>query len=122
MSGLQDAAIQVAETIQTASIKKKPSLEHDRAPSTAADTKKPVRLDHSPQDDNLSAVDEDEIPISILKPEPRRPQMPPLPDLRFEQSYLASIKDATNWHAVTYITVRDQVSIHTAFGNPTVAY
>lgn len=36
--------------------------------------------------------------------------MPPLPDLRFEQSYLASIKDAKDWRFVTYITVRDQVS------------
>lgn len=111
MSGLQDAAIQVAETLQTAHIKKNPSLEHDRAPSTAADKKEPVQLDHDPIDDVISNVDEDEIPISILKPEPRKPQMPPLPDLRFEQSYLASIKDANNWHAVTYITIRDQVGI-----------
>lgn len=109
MSHLQDVAIQAAETLQTAHIIGKPSLEHDRAPSTAADAKKPVRLDHSPDADNVSAVDEDEIPVSIVKPEPRRPQMPPLPDLRFEQSYLASIKDAPSWHAIAYITVRDQV-------------
>ena len=108
MSHLQDIAIQAAETIQTAHINKNPSLD-DRAPSTAADTKQAVHLDHSPVADNVSAVDEDEIPVSILKPEPRRLQMPPLPDLRFEQSYLASIKDTTNWYGVTYITVRDQV-------------
>ena len=111
MSGLQDAAIQVAETLQTAHINKRPSPEHDRAPSTAADSKQPVHLDHSATGDVDSDVEEDEIHTSILKPEPRRPQMPPLPDLRFEQSYLASIKDATTWHAVTYITVRDQVHI-----------
>lgn len=35
--------------------------------------------------------------------------MPPLPDLRFEQSYLASIKDAKDWKVVSYITIRDQV-------------
>lgn len=109
MSHAQDIAIQAAETLQTAHIKKKPSPEHDRAPSTAADVKEPVQLDHSAAADNVSAVDEDEIPVSILKPEPRRPQMPPLPDLRFEQSYLASIKNATTWHAITYITARDQV-------------
>lgn len=109
MSHLQSAAIQAAETLQTAHINRVPNLEHDRAPSTAADTKEPVRLDHSVPDDNASAVDEDEVPVSILSPEPRRPQMPPLPDLRFEQSYLASIKDAKGWQGVGYITLRDQV-------------
>lgn len=111
MSGLQDAAIQAAETIQTAHIKHHPSVEHDIAPSTAADKKEAVHLDQSPDLDAVSDVDEDEVPISILKPLPRRPQMPPLPDMRFEQSYLASIKDAKNWQVITYITVRDQVSI-----------
>lgn len=109
MSHMQDIAIQAAETLQTAHVRKHPNLEHDRAPSTAADSKEPVRLDQAPPDDDASAVDEDEIPVSILKQEPRRPQMPPLPDLRFEQSYLASIKDAGTWYAVTYITMRDQV-------------
>jgi hypothetical protein len=33
----------------------------------------------------------------------------PLPDLRFEQSYLKSIENATTWQAVAYITVKDQV-------------
>jgi hypothetical protein len=49
------------------------------------------------------------VPISLLRPAPRRPQMPPLPDLRFEQSYLSSIRDAKDWKVVTYITLRDQV-------------
>lgn len=35
--------------------------------------------------------------------------MPPLPDLRFEQSYLKSIEKAEGWGQVAYITVRDQV-------------
>ncbi|KAF2485601.1 hypothetical protein BDY17DRAFT_308955 [Neohortaea acidophila] len=111
MPGLQDAAIQLAETIQTAHINKKPSPEHDFAPSTAADSKEQVRLDHSADTDDVSSdIDDDEIPISLLKAEPRKTQMPPLPDLRFEQSYLASIKEAQGWQGVTYITVRDQVS------------
>ncbi len=109
MSHLQDAAIQAAETIQTAHIKHHPSVEQDRAPSTAADTKETVVLDRSPDADGLSDIDEDEIPVSLLRSPRRRPAMPPLPDLRFEQSYLASIKDTKGWQGVTYITMRDQV-------------
>lgn len=109
MSGAQDAAIQAAETIQSAHIIDSPSIEHDINPSTAASEKEPVRLDRSPSVDVLSDVDEDEVPLSVLRPAPRKPQMPPLPDLRFEQSYLASISTARDWKAVTYITIRDQV-------------
>lgn len=114
MPGLQDAAIQVAETIQTAHINKHPSVEQDVNPPTAASHRQPVRFDRSPTADVLSDADdveEDEIPVSLLKPAPRRPQLPPLPDLRFEQSYLASIKEAKNWQVVTYITARDQVRV-----------
>jgi hypothetical protein len=109
MPTVQDAAIQMAETIQTAHINESPSVEHDMNPSTAASEKEPVRMDRSPSEDVLSDIDEDEVPLSILRPAPRKPQMPPLPDLRFEQSYLASIKDAKDWKVVTYITMRDQV-------------
>ncbi|KAK3725496.1 hypothetical protein LTR37_000466 [Vermiconidia calcicola] len=109
MSGFQDIAIQAAETLQTAHINKSPSIEHDVAPGTAADKKETVQLDDDPDVDAASDVEEDEIPASILRPTPRRPQMPPLPDLRFEQSYLASIKDTQSWQGVAYITIRDQV-------------
>ncbi|KAK5166715.1 uncharacterized protein LTR77_008259 [Saxophila tyrrhenica] len=111
MSHLQDAAIQAAETLQTAHIKHDPSIEQDRAPSTAADTKETVQLEPSADEDidAISDVEEDEIPASVLRPPPRRPALPPLPDLRFEQSYLASIKDTKGWQGVTYITIRDQV-------------
>jgi hypothetical protein len=109
MPTVQDAAIQMAETIQTAHINESPSVEHDMNPSTAASEKEPVRMERSPSEDVLSDIDEDEVPLSILRPAPRKPQMPPLPDLRFEQSYLASIKDAKDWKVVTYITMRDQV-------------
>ena len=110
MPGLQDAAIQAAETIQTAHINKHPDRQ-DMAPSTAADSKQRVEIDETIDLDDVSDADEDEIPVSILRPTPRRPQMPPLPDLRFEQSYLASIKDAKGWQGVTFITLRDQVCI-----------
>lgn len=107
---MQDAAIQLAETIQTASIKRHPSPHHDLNPSTAASQKQPVEFTHSSADSDLASdVDEDEIPLSVLRPTPRKPNLPPLPDLRFEQSYLASIKDAKDWRMVTYITMRDQV-------------
>jgi hypothetical protein len=56
-----------------------------------------------------SDVDEDEIPISVLNPVPRKQTMPPLPDLRFEQSYLKSIEKAESWKGVAWITLRDQV-------------
>ena len=114
MPDLQDAAIQLAETIQTAHVREEPSIDHDVNPSTAASQRQPVRFDGLPSEDDLSdadEVEEDEIPVSLLRPTPRRPQMPPLPDLRFEQSYLASIKEAKDWRVVTFITVRDQVGV-----------
>lgn len=107
---MSDPIIQIAETIQTASIKRHPSPHHDVNPSTAASSKVPVELNSSPDpSDVMSDVDEDEIPLSALRPTPRRSQMPPLPDLRFEQSYLASIQDAQTWQKVAWITFRDQV-------------
>jgi hypothetical protein len=106
----QDAAIQMAETLQTAHMNNAPSVEHDINPSTAASHKEPVSLRREASTGDVdSDVDEDEIPVSLLRTTPRKPQMPPLPDLRFEQSYLASIKDAKDWKVVTYITMRDQV-------------
>lgn len=102
--------LQLAETIQTASINRHPSPAHDANPSTAASIKQPVRLDDEPDLDHLpDNVNDDEIPLSVLKPTPRSKQFPPLPDLRFEQSYLASIRHATSWHMVAYITLRDQL-------------
>ncbi|CAD0082129.1 unnamed protein product [Aureobasidium vineae] len=102
--------LQLAETIQTASINRHPSPAHDANPSTAASMKQPVRLDDEPDLDQLPTnIDEDEIPVSVLRPTPRSKQFPPLPDLRFEQSYLASIQDATSWQKVAWITFRDQL-------------
>lgn len=109
--------LQIAETIQTASINRAPSPSHDINPSTAASAKQPVTLSSSSPDkyvyDDDIDIDideeEDDIPYNVLKPTPRRASLPPLPDLRFEQSYLASISHAeTNWR-VAYITIRDQV-------------
>ena len=105
---MADAAIQVAETIQTAHINRHPSPTHDINPSTAASAKEPVVI--SPQSSSAAgSIATDEVPLSALRPQRRHNQMPPLPDLRFEQSYLASIKDAKGPGMVAWITVRDQV-------------
>jgi hypothetical protein len=99
--------IEIAGTIQAASINKHPSPKHDINPSTAASKKEPVKLDTT---DEISDVDEDEIPVSVLRPVPRRQTLPPLPDLRFEQSYLRSIEKAQSWTTISWITFRDHVS------------
>ena len=115
--------LQIAETIQTASIKRDPSPDHDLNPSTAASQKQPVSVSLPPasessldkyayeEEDGIDEEEEDEedIPYSVLKPVPRRVSFGPLPDLRFEQSYLASIAGADTRWKVAYITVRDQV-------------
>lgn len=111
---MADIGIQIAETLQTASIKHHPSVEHDLNPATAASDKQPVEildpgfLSASDVDSEQIHSSDDEIPIPI-RPIPRRNNIPPLPDLRFEQSYLASIKDAESWQKIAYITVKDQI-------------
>jgi hypothetical protein len=94
----------VAETIQTAHIKHAPSPQHDLAPGTAADKKEPIHLEPVIDDED------DDVPFSVVRPRRRRPgQFPPLPDLRFEQSYLHSIAGAEGWGRIAWITLRDQV-------------
>ncbi|CAJ2506933.1 Uu.00g081190.m01.CDS01 [Anthostomella pinea] len=126
---------QIAETVQTAHINRAPSPHHDMNPSTAASEKQPVDLhplprgrsdnhqSHSQHSSSASDIsidedhdryydnDDDDIPISVLEPRaPRRNQsFPPMPDLRFEQSYLHSIAKADTWWKVGWITVRDQM-------------
>lgn len=55
--------------------------------------------------------DAEDISYDVIRPLPRRPSLPPLPDLRFEQSYLASIAGAETYWRIAYITTRDQVCI-----------
>jgi hypothetical protein len=123
--------LQLAETIQTAHIQRNPSPEHDLNPSTAASKREPVRLEPVFRDD--SGIDEsedrdhtedeedededDELYPSRITPRQRRPQhhLPPLPDLRFEQSYLSSIRNADTWWKIVLITVRDQVGPATQY-------
>ena len=56
-----------------------------------------------------SLVLDDATPALKVDPLPRSKTMPPLPDLRFEQSYLKSIEHAQSWKGVLWITLRDQV-------------
>ncbi|KAI1771280.1 DUF1770-domain-containing protein [Hypoxylon cercidicola] len=120
---------QIAETIQTAHIQRNPSPRHDLNPSTAASDKQPVHLHEAPRQhrhddldgdddelDDLDDDDDDDIPISVLTPRPRNKSFPPMPDLRFEQSYLHSIAKADTWWKVAWVTVRDQMMMPFAQG------
>ncbi|KIW70995.1 hypothetical protein PV04_03219 [Phialophora macrospora] len=105
-------AAELASTIQSASIKHHPDPSRDINPSTAASKKIPGDVEHiSPlhSRSNSLASDDSTVPSDILRPRPRSRSFPPIPDFRFEQSYLASIKNAdSNWK-VAFITIRDQV-------------
>lgn len=104
---------ELAETIQASHIRHHPDPKFDNAPSTAADKRIPVSLHDQSQlsdDEELDDLDEDDIPYSVLKPARKQHNLPPLPDLRFEQSYLHSIANANTWWKVLLITARDQVS------------
>lgn len=124
---------QIAETVQTAHIQRDPSPHHDANPSTSASTREPVRLesiqkrhrgpdDDDEDDDDIAVVaDSDDegsdIPVSVLRPHRRRHDFPPMPDLRFEQSYLHSIEGAEGrWGKIAWITVRDQIMMPLAQG------
>jgi hypothetical protein len=98
---------ELAATVQAASIEHNPDPALDVNPSTAAERRQPVTLehDHGIDDDD----DEEDIPYSVLRPAPRHSNLPPLPDLRFEQSYLRSISKADTWWKVALITTRDQI-------------
>ncbi|KAG5930386.1 hypothetical protein E4U42_001632 [Claviceps africana] len=116
----QSVVAEVAETIQAGHIRSHPDLDFDAAPSTAADKKEQYTL-HSPRssDDDLAhELDrhDDDIPYSVLRPARKSHNLPPLPDLRFEQSYLRSISRADTWWKVLLITTRDQVIMPLAQG------
>ena len=109
---------ELAATVQAASIEHNPDPALDANPSTAAERRQPVTLEHDYGIDGDD--DEEDIPYSVLRPAPRHSNLPPLPDLRFEQSYLRSISKADTWWKVALITTRDQV--HTYGSNTRVIY
>ncbi|KAL4807805.1 hypothetical protein BDV18DRAFT_159014 [Aspergillus unguis] len=103
---MTDPAIRAAETIQTASINKAPSAARDVNPPTSLSEKKPVELSPS----EAGSIPSDLVDQHrALRPAARRHTLPPLPDLRFEQSYLSSLRGADTWGRVAWITIRDQV-------------
>jgi hypothetical protein len=111
MDSLPGGIAELTSAIQSASIQRHPDVRHDLDPGTAASGKIPVKLESHASDtiDGDSDLDEDEVPMNVLRPLPRRNTMPPLPDMRFEQSYLKSIESASGAPGVAYITIRDQV-------------
>ena len=125
-------AIELASTIQSASINRAPSPTHDINPSTAASQKIPVSASEPSLsqylydtsdagdleevlEDGIEVDDEDGIPEEVLRPLPRRKSFGPLPDLRFEQSYLRSIEGCESNYGVAAVTIRDQVCLEEPF-------
>lgn len=101
---------QLAEAIQDSSIVRHPDPIHDNAPTSAAERRQPVSLHNIKRHyDDVISDDEEDIPYSVLRPLQRTNNLPPLPDLRFEQSYLRSIANADTWWKILLITARDQV-------------
>ena len=104
---MSDPTIQVSETIQAASVKQNPSPSRDINPPTSTSGKH-LAVETSP--DDAHSIPSDIVdPNRMIKPVTRRHNLPPLPDLRFEQSYLASLKGAESWGRIAWITIRDQV-------------
>lgn len=76
-----DIPMQIAETIQTAHLNREPSAAHDINPSTAADTREPVRLEEKKARDVDEDDEDDEIPVSVLRPRRRFSHLPPIPSV-----------------------------------------
>jgi hypothetical protein len=61
-------------------------------------------------DETVSEISLEDSPGPASTPKPSRPPLPPIPDLRFEQSYLKGLeaaKGSVMWMVI--ITIRDQV-------------
>lgn len=103
--------MEIPEILQSASINRNPDPAHDVNPSTAASEKQPVVIGPDSDSETNSIASDIIHPSRAIRPVHRKQTLPPLPDLRFEQSYLASIKDAETWGRVAWITTRDQVRL-----------
>lgn len=99
---MSEDIIQVPETLQTASMHSSHSPEPDARPKPLRD----YRRHRMPSASDTDSIDTDIVPPWKGKAPTQRP---PVPDLRFEQSYLASIRGADTWGRVAWITTRDQV-------------
>jgi hypothetical protein len=133
---MEEAAKTLAQTaVQDSHIIRHPSPSRDIAPATSAD-RPPVSIvrDALPSiqfsssrtnlhqlskhiiaadeeaDDAASEISLDDTPHPRSAPKRQRPQLPPIPDLRFEQSYLKQLEAAQGsvlW--IIIITIREQV-------------
>ena len=133
---MEEAAKSLAQTVlQDSHIIHHPSPSRDIAPSTSAD-RAPVSIvrdalppiqfsssradlhrlsqHHHEQeeddDETVSEVSLEDSPHPTSERKPRRPNLPPIPDLRFEQSYLKQLEAAKGsvlWMII--ITIREQV-------------
>lgn len=107
---MAEPASEIAGTVQAASVIPDPSPAHDINPTTSASEKHHV-LESAITDDTDSIPSDVVDPSRMVRTMVRQKHLPPLPDLRFEQSYLASLKDADTWGRVAWITIRDQVGL-----------
>lgn len=101
---MTDSTPQIAGSIHAASIYGQGNVPHEFGGASAPGQHD---LDHSADAASISTgiVDSGR----SIQPLNRRTPLPPIPDLRFEYSYLASIKGADTWGRVAWITLRDQV-------------
>ena len=115
-------ASELTSAIQSAHIQHHPDPAFDINPSTAAsanipaieeeqDASPPTSTDHIAEDDDDTSSISSSVVNTTIRPRPRTRSFPPLPDMRFEQSYLASISRASDHWEVAYITFRDQVML-----------
>ena len=133
---MEESAKSLVQTaVQDSHFIRNPSPSRDIAPSTSAD-RAPVSIvrdalpsiqfsssradlhhlsqhHHERDDDDDETVSEislEDSPHPSSRPKPRRPNLPPIPDLRFEQSYLKQLEAAKGsilWMII--ITIREQV-------------
>lgn len=117
------APLEFASTLQSASINWNPSTQRDINPSTSASRRVPTHIKKYP---SSSLLDEDEDEYGgygVVRPhshghELQSKKYPPMPDLRFEQSYLKSLEKAEgSWSRIAWITVKDMVGSHVVYGN-----
>lgn len=68
-------------------------------------------IESAPASD-ANSIDSDVVhPHRVIKQAHQRQRFPPLPDLRFEHNFNASLEGADTWGKVTWIIVRDQVQL-----------
>lgn len=108
---MAEPIMEVPETIHSPIAHlEEPNAAHHIKPATAttaASQKGPVKV--APASDANSISSDVVHPRRVVKQVHRPPKFPPLPDLRFEHNFNASLKGADTWGKVAWIILRDQV-------------